>query len=51
MDHVCANRVCRIQENVGKARWLHVKSEHNPADLGSRGNSLIISVGGRGLIG
>lgn len=34
-----ANRVCRIQENVGNHNWYHVKSEDNPADLGSRGSS------------
>ncbi|XP_075167658.1 uncharacterized protein LOC142239771 [Haematobia irritans] len=32
-----ANRVCRIQENVGHGNWYHVRSEDNPADLGSRG--------------
>ncbi|XP_075150747.1 uncharacterized protein LOC142224855 [Haematobia irritans] len=34
-----ANRVCRIQENVGGTNWYHVRSEDNPADLGSRGVS------------
>ncbi|XP_065365681.1 uncharacterized protein LOC135958718 [Calliphora vicina] len=34
-----ANRVCRIQENVGNHNWYHVRSEDNPADLGSRGIS------------
>ena len=34
-----ANRVCRIQENVGQHNWYHVRSEDNPADLGSRGIS------------
>ncbi|XP_075162828.1 uncharacterized protein LOC142235458 [Haematobia irritans] len=32
-----ANRVCRIQENVGHGNWYHVRSEDNPADIGSRG--------------
>ncbi|XP_046803840.1 uncharacterized protein LOC124419256 [Lucilia cuprina] len=32
-----ANRVCKIQEIVGKHNWHHVRSEDNPADLGSRG--------------
>ena len=34
-----ANRVCRIQENVGQHNWHHVRSEDNPADLGSRGTT------------
>ncbi|XP_075170472.1 uncharacterized protein LOC142242835 [Haematobia irritans] len=34
-----ANRVCRIQENTGGQNWYHVRSEDNPADLGSRGVS------------
>ncbi|XP_065370843.1 uncharacterized protein LOC135962859 [Calliphora vicina] len=34
-----ANRVCKIQEIVGRHNWHHVKSEENPADLGSRGIS------------
>ncbi|XP_065354324.1 uncharacterized protein LOC135948797 [Calliphora vicina] len=34
-----ANRVCRIQENIGKHNWYHIRSEENPEDLGSRGVS------------
>ncbi|XP_075162598.1 uncharacterized protein LOC142235215 [Haematobia irritans] len=32
-----ANRVSKIQNLVGKECWRHVKSEHNPADIISRG--------------
>lgn len=31
-----ANRVCRIQKNVGGHNWYHAKSQDYPADLGSR---------------
>ncbi|XP_037821723.1 uncharacterized protein LOC119610536 [Lucilia sericata] len=34
-----ANRVCKIQEVVGRHNWHHVKSDDNPADLASRGIS------------
>ncbi|XP_075150880.1 uncharacterized protein LOC142224988 [Haematobia irritans] len=34
-----ANRICRIHENTGGQNWYHVRSEDNPADLGSRGVS------------
>lgn len=30
-----ANRVWKVQENVGKHNWYHVSSEENPADLGT----------------
>lgn len=29
-----ANRVCSIQVNTGNHNWVHVRSEHNPGDLG-----------------
>ncbi|XP_075150843.1 uncharacterized protein LOC142224951 [Haematobia irritans] len=32
-----ANSVCRIQEIMSGDSWHHVRSEENPADLGSRG--------------
>ncbi|XP_011865955.1 PREDICTED: uncharacterized protein LOC105560979 [Vollenhovia emeryi] len=35
-----ANRVAEIQTIVASSNWYHVKSEHNPADLISRGTSL-----------
>lgn len=31
------NRVTEIQETTDKSRWRHVRSEHNPADIISRG--------------
>ncbi|XP_075162871.1 uncharacterized protein LOC142235504 [Haematobia irritans] len=34
-----ANGVCRIQEKVGGTNWYYLRSEDNPADLGSRGVS------------
>lgn len=34
-----ANRVAKIQRNTPIERWSHVRSEHNPADLLSRGMS------------
>lgn len=32
-----ANRVKEIQHNTNRANWYHVRTEHNPADLISRG--------------
>ncbi|XP_046803790.1 uncharacterized protein LOC124419217 [Lucilia cuprina] len=32
-----ANRTTQIIENVGNASWNHVPTDHNPADLGTRG--------------
>ena len=32
-----ANRVSEIQAQFRRPRWFHVKSEENPADIGSRG--------------
>ncbi|XP_059217691.1 uncharacterized protein LOC131994814 [Stomoxys calcitrans] len=32
-----ANRVSRITQVVDPSKWSHVESEHNPADLASRG--------------
>ena len=32
-----ANRVSEIQSQIRRPRWFHVKSEDNPADIGSRG--------------
>jgi len=32
-----ANRVTKITESTEAAIWSHVQSEHNPADLASRG--------------
>jgi len=31
------NRVTKITESTEAANWSHVQSEHNPADLASRG--------------
>ncbi|XP_061400562.1 uncharacterized protein LOC133336292 [Musca vetustissima] len=49
-----ANRVSRIQENIGNYNWYHVKSEENPADLGSevhpRQNCLPPACGGTGQV-
>nr|XP_041632328.1 uncharacterized protein LOC121502696 [Drosophila kikkawai] len=32
-----ANRVTKIAQNTDASQWSHVRSEHNPADLASRG--------------
>nr|XP_041632345.1 uncharacterized protein LOC121502707 [Drosophila kikkawai] len=32
-----ANRVTKIAQNTDACQWSHVRSEHNPADLASRG--------------
>lgn len=34
-----ANRVTKIRENSSSANWHHVRTEHNPADLISRGTN------------
>ncbi|XP_075158038.1 uncharacterized protein LOC142231308 [Haematobia irritans] len=34
-----ANRVSRVLDLVGNSSWLHIRSEDNPADLGTRGCS------------
>lgn len=34
-----ANRIREIIENVGNTEWRHVSSQHNPADIASRGLS------------
>lgn len=34
-----ANRVAKVIRNVGNCSWRHVRSNDNPADLGSRGCS------------
>ncbi|XP_075150654.1 uncharacterized protein LOC142224752 [Haematobia irritans] len=36
---VLASGLYKIQENTGGQNWYHVRSEDNPADLGSRGLS------------
>ncbi|XP_022816835.1 uncharacterized protein LOC111349816 [Spodoptera litura] len=35
------NRVVAILDNIGNHNWYHVKSPENPADAGSRGQSLL----------
>ncbi|XP_041450615.1 uncharacterized protein LOC121404687 [Drosophila obscura] len=35
-----ANRVTKIAQTTGTKDWAHVRSEHNPADLASRGVAL-----------
>ncbi|XP_075162717.1 uncharacterized protein LOC142235346 [Haematobia irritans] len=34
-----ANRIAKIIRNVGNCSWRHIRSNENPADLGSRGCS------------
>ncbi|XP_070142318.1 uncharacterized protein [Drosophila kikkawai] len=34
-----ANRVTKIAQNTDASQWSHVRSEHNPADLASRGEA------------
>ncbi|XP_043064804.1 uncharacterized protein LOC122320702 [Drosophila ficusphila] len=40
-----ANRVTKITQSTEAANWSHVQSEHNPADLASRGVALPELVG------
>ncbi|XP_060665537.1 uncharacterized protein LOC132797774 [Drosophila nasuta] len=37
MDNLVANRVAKIVHASDAKNWSHVRSEHNPADLASRG--------------